>query len=179
MANRKTLQALVRCNQLSLWLSTHLTDLLEKLDLVDDDDDETYELPLRDYFVIQYADMLLMSNPGYWEIGCDYLSGCGAQGVGRIREILRRTSLGLESSGRARQTSDTTTPFAEEQDCEMNTAANEPLETTNAIIKVAAEHGLEDERREICRVSLWEVSLVCKGISSCCSYSWPLYGSSR
>jgi len=147
------LQALVRCNQLSLWLSTHLTDLLEKLDLVDDDDDETYELPLRDYFVIQYADMLLMSNPGYWEIGCDYLSGCGAQGVGRIREILRRTRLGLESSKGVRQISDTTMSCEEGQDIEVDRAADEPLETINAVIKVAAEHGLEDERREICRVS--------------------------
>jgi hypothetical protein len=143
-----------------LWLSTHLTDLLEKLDLVDDDDDETYELPLRDYFVLQYADMLLMSNPGYWEIGCDYLSGCGAQGVGRIREILRRTRLGLECSGGVRQISDTTIPSEEEHDPHLDIATDEPLDTINAIIKVAAEHGLEDERREICRVSSGEVRSV-------------------
>jgi hypothetical protein len=138
---------------MSLWLSTHLTDLLEKLDLVDDDDDETYELPLRDYFVIQYADMLLMSNPGYWEIGCDYLSGCGAQGVGRIREILRRTRLGLESSGNDGQIPDIIAAPGEEQNHQTNITTDESLETINAVIRVAADHGLEDERREICRVS--------------------------
>ena len=96
----------MQCNKMSLWLATHLTDLLEKLNLVDDDDDETYELPLRDYFVFQYTDMLLLGHEGYWEVACDYLSGCGAQGVGRIREILKRISLNIGNSPNFTQTDD-------------------------------------------------------------------------
>lgn len=143
---------------MSLWLATHLTDLLEKLNLVDDDDDETYELPLRDYFVIQYTDMLLLGHEGYWEIACDYLSGCGTQGVGRIREVLRRVSLNLGPKEISLQATD------ESQDAVMDgsgdvepvkqdSEAMDSLARVTALLRVASDHGLEDERREICRVS--------------------------
>ena len=143
---------------MSLWLATHLTDLLEKLNLVDDDDDETYELPLRDYFVIQYTDMLLLGHEGYWEIACDYLSGCGAQGVGRIREVLRRVSLDLgtrlivpESNAVDRDSIMDVGETAEPSQRDEQSMSE--LETVNALLRVASDHGLEDERREICRVS--------------------------
>jgi hypothetical protein len=142
---------------MSLWLATHLTDLLEKLNLVDDDDDETYELPLRDYFVIQYTDMLLLGHEGYWEIVCDYLSGCGAQGVGRIREILRRISLDLGSPLPVIQADNNQDAVMDDGSVigtlEGNTNSIDDLETVNALLKVASDHGLEDERREICRAS--------------------------
>jgi hypothetical protein len=147
----------VECNRLSIWLATHLTDLLEKLNLVDDDDDETFELPLRDHFVIQYADMLLFSNPEYWEMGCEYLSGCGLQGVGRIREIMRRVSLGLDKKADKGKGRETINGDDMDLDEESTSASNwDRFETVNALLKIAADHGLEDERREICRVSLFD-----------------------
>lgn len=143
---------------MSLWLATHLTDLLEKLNLVDDDDDETYELPLRDYFVFQYTDMLLLGHEGYWEVACDYLSGCGAQGVGRIREILKRISLNIGNSPNFTQADDNEDTVMEVTSIIVppggTAESNDDLETVNALLKVASDHGLEDERREICRVSL-------------------------
>jgi hypothetical protein len=152
---------LVRCNELSLWLATHLTDLLEKVDLVDDDDDEAYELPLRDFFIIQYADMLLMSNPGYWEIGCEYLGGCGSQGLGRIQEILRRVRLGFTTPYQSGQHSNGSNELDDHMTDQpkQGSSVSELLETVTAVLKVAVDRGLEDERREICRVSLVRASI--------------------
>lgn len=53
---------------------------------------DRFELPLRDYLLMSYADKL-QANPRYWSIACDYLATCDeSQGKGRIRSIVRRVS---------------------------------------------------------------------------------------
>lgn len=120
---------------------------MEKIDLIDDDDDTMFDLALRDYFLIAYADQLVGGNlHGYWEMACDYLAGCGIVGVGRMREILTRVDLGLDG-----QAADEGKNNSNEEDDTMEPV--DRFETVNALLKVASDHGLEDERRVICRLA--------------------------
>ncbi|CED84877.1 Nuclear pore complex component (sc Nup85) [Phaffia rhodozyma] len=83
-------QTITSTNTLSVWLATHLTDLMDKLGLV-----ETVvgaERGLRDHFVLEYA-LHLASEEGLWRMTCDYLKTCGEEGRRRVAGLLERISL--------------------------------------------------------------------------------------
>lgn len=96
-------EAIVTCASEDWWLVAHLTDLLEKADLlesrsnlglmVDDDDVE-----LREYFMLNYA-QTLFSFSSLWESAIFYLSTCPIQGrawMSQVRAVqLPGTSLAV------------------------------------------------------------------------------------
>ena len=62
------------------------------------DDEERFETSLRDYFILEYVE-LLQNNPKYpalWRIICDYLAAAGDEGRRRLRNHIERVSLGLD-----------------------------------------------------------------------------------
>jgi nuclear pore complex protein Nup85 len=84
-------QTITLCNNFNLWLVTHLTDLLEKLALVEAPLPE-HPRSLRTHFLLEYAEHL-GTDPGLWMMVCDYLSGCGKEGLRRIAVVLERIAL--------------------------------------------------------------------------------------
>lgn len=89
-------QVIVSMNKLSIWLATHLTDLMEKLGLIDQPADQARTL--RDHFVLEYA-MHLGSGEGLWRMTVDYLKTCGEEGRRRAARVLERVSLENETGG--------------------------------------------------------------------------------
>lgn len=79
------------CNSFSVWLVTHLTDLLDKLGLVEAPLPE-HPRSLRTHFLIEYAEHL-QTDPSLWMMVCEYLAGCGEEGKGRIAVLLSRIGL--------------------------------------------------------------------------------------
>ncbi|KAJ2960547.1 hypothetical protein NQZ79_g4159 [Umbelopsis isabellina] len=87
-------EAIVTCASEDWWLVAHLTDLLEKADLlesrsnlglmVDDDDVE-----LREYFMLNYA-QTLFSYSSLWESAIFYLSTCPTQGRAWMSQLILR-----------------------------------------------------------------------------------------
>lgn len=138
-------KAVIGCNELDIWLAAHLTDLLDKMGLVEDDE-EAFELPLRDYFVMSYTDVL-QANPAYWSIACDYLERCGEPGIGRIKAIVRR--VGLETF-----VSEGSEDQASQKSKGKDSAAKRPdFGKIEEVLKVCTSNNLEEELKEICRVS--------------------------
>ncbi|KAM3584795.1 hypothetical protein VKS41_003597 [Umbelopsis sp. WA50703] len=87
-------EAIVTCASEDWWLVAHLTDLLEKADMlesrsnlglmVDDDDVE-----LREYFMLNYA-QTLFSYASLWESAIFYLSTCPIQGRAWMSQLILR-----------------------------------------------------------------------------------------
>ncbi|WVN86702.1 uncharacterized protein L203_101874 [Cryptococcus depauperatus CBS 7841] len=90
-------KALMGTYILNPWLSAHLSDILDKLSLIPDDE-EHFETSLRDYFLLEYAQMLQDSLQGkaFWRVVCDYLNGSGEEGRERLAEWLKRVYIPLE-----------------------------------------------------------------------------------
>ncbi|WWC69332.1 uncharacterized protein I206_103270 [Kwoniella pini CBS 10737] len=103
------IKALMGCYDLDIWLSAHLGDLLDQLELIPDDE-QRFEIPLRDYFLLEYTEAL-QNQPKYsafWRVICDYLNYAGVEGRNRLRSHILRISIGLdgESKGKKRQDND-------------------------------------------------------------------------
>ncbi|WWC89869.1 uncharacterized protein L201_004797 [Kwoniella dendrophila CBS 6074] len=100
------IKALMGCYDLDIWLSAHLGDLLDKLELIPDDE-QRFEIPLRDYFLLEYTE-ILQNNPKYsafWRVICDYLYYAGQEGRNRLKSHIMRISISLdgESKGKKKQ----------------------------------------------------------------------------
>ncbi|KAL8279181.1 hypothetical protein RQP46_008437 [Phenoliferia psychrophenolica] len=155
-------RALQQCNTISLWLVSHLSDLLDKVGALPSANPppsathaHAFALPppspeqsLRDYFILSYTDILL-SDPGLWRIVLDYLSSCGAEGRARMRAVVLAVNLDSESK----------TEGAAVEDVEMDggeTKENEPptktTDTVEEVLRACAEHGLDDEMRKVCKI---------------------------
>ncbi|WWD09982.1 hypothetical protein V865_008114 [Kwoniella europaea PYCC6329] len=91
------IKALMGCYDIDVWLSAHLGDLLDKLELIPDDE-ERFEIPLRDYFLLEYTE-ILQNNPKYsafWRVICDYLNYAGQEGRNRLKSHILRISISLD-----------------------------------------------------------------------------------
>ncbi|ORX33416.1 Nup85 nucleoporin-domain-containing protein [Kockovaella imperatae] len=89
-------KALSGCHDLDKWLAAHLGDIFDKLGLLLDDEDR-FELSIRDYFLLDYADVLC-ENPesnSLWRVICDYLSAAGPEGRRRLKEFILHVSLDI------------------------------------------------------------------------------------
>ncbi|EIW66274.1 hypothetical protein TREMEDRAFT_70200 [Tremella mesenterica DSM 1558] len=87
-------KALTSCHELDVWLAAHLSDIFDKLVMIPDDE-ERFDMSLRDYFLLEYTD-LLQNNPkhlAFWRIIADYLSAAGDEGRCRLREFILHVSL--------------------------------------------------------------------------------------
>ncbi|WWC60964.1 uncharacterized protein I303_103541 [Kwoniella dejecticola CBS 10117] len=101
------IKALMGCYDIDIWLSAHLGDLLDKLELIPDDE-QRFEIPLRDHFLLEYTESL-QNQPKYsafWRVICDYLNSAGAEGRNRLRTHIMRISINLDgesSKGKKKQ----------------------------------------------------------------------------
>ncbi|TXT13662.1 hypothetical protein VHUM_01029 [Vanrija humicola] len=91
-------KALMGCHQLDIWLAAHLGDVFDKLGLVPDDE-ERFDTSLRDYFLLEYSDMMMESpsQSGLWRGIADYLSAAGEQGRNRLKEYIVHVSIRLDN----------------------------------------------------------------------------------
>jgi nuclear pore complex protein Nup85 len=86
---------LVTCHDLDIWLSAHLADIFDKLSLLPDE--ERFDMSLRDYFLLEYTD-LLAGHPKHsslWRIVVDYLQAAGEEGRCRLKEYIMHVGLDL------------------------------------------------------------------------------------
>jgi nuclear pore complex protein Nup85 len=99
------------CHDLDIWLAAHLGDVFDKLALIPDDEERyvnrtdnsftypvSFDLSLRDYFLLEYADLLQTNpkHPALWRIISDYLAAAGDEGRARLRSHIVHVGLGLE-----------------------------------------------------------------------------------
>jgi len=102
------IQALISCHELDVWLAAHLGDIFDKLAMIPDDE-ERFETSLRDYFILEYAE-LLQFNPKYsalWRIICDYLAAAGDEGRNRLHTHILHVSLGFDAKRKNKETEST------------------------------------------------------------------------
>lgn len=57
-----------------------------------------FEMSLRDYFLLEYADILQTSPQAhsFWRVTCDYLAAAGDEGRNRLRNHILHISLNLD-----------------------------------------------------------------------------------
>jgi nuclear pore complex protein Nup85 len=105
--------------------------------------DVRFNLPLRDYLLIEYVDHLQScsyngSTP-LWRTICGYLSAAGPEGRNRLREHILHVSLRLE----------TTPPQSDEG---MEVERDDPFAHFKAIKEVCEELGLDEQWKTISRI---------------------------
>ncbi|OCF44154.1 nuclear pore complex protein Nup85 [Kwoniella heveanensis CBS 569] len=100
------IKALMGSYDLDIWLAAHLGDLLDKLELIPDDE-QRFEIPLRDYFLLEYTEVL-QNNPkhaAFWRVVCDYLNSAGQEGRNRLGSHIMHIAINLErgSKGKSKE----------------------------------------------------------------------------
>ncbi|PIL25370.1 hypothetical protein GSI_13260 [Ganoderma sinense ZZ0214-1] len=87
-------QALSEAARLDVWLAAHFADLMEPMELIDSEPDDS-ELTLRQQYVLAYAEYL-RSDPALWRITVDYMYSCGDIGREMGDQVLMRVPLRLK-----------------------------------------------------------------------------------
>ncbi|KAM5544312.1 hypothetical protein V8D89_001972 [Ganoderma adspersum] len=87
-------QALSEAARLDVWLAAHFADLMEPMELIDAESDDS-ELTLRQQYVLAYAEYL-RSDPALWRITVDYMYSCGDIGRDMGDQVLMRVPLRLK-----------------------------------------------------------------------------------
>ncbi|WVQ71710.1 hypothetical protein IAR50_001251 [Cryptococcus sp. DSM 104548] len=148
------IKALMTSYTLDPWLSAHLSDLLDKLVLIPDDE-EHFDISLRDFFLLEYAQVLQThpSHKAFWRVTCDYLAFSGEEGRGRLKEHLRRIDIPLERDikGKSKETPvDTDVGM----DDENGSAESQPesIKLLDEVRSACTEFHLDDVWREISQV---------------------------
>lgn len=139
-------KALMGCHELDRWLAAHLGDVFDKLALIPDDE-ERFDTSLRDYYLLDYADMLQESpsQGDLWRVIAEYLAAAGPEGRGRLREYVLHIAvrLGREKKDKGRETMD-----VEDGEQDDKTASPDFQQFTE-LRELCAEFKLEDEWRTI------------------------------
>ncbi|KAF9526094.1 Nup85 nucleoporin-domain-containing protein [Crepidotus variabilis] len=135
----QAVEALQHACQLDPWLSAHLADLMESLELVDSCLDEDSSLSLRDEYILTYADYL-HSDPALWRVTVDYMYSCGDVGKSRGDEILLRVPLQLHEQN---------------SDVKVNSRirAGEIVGVLKDVNATCLEYQRENVRRTVCRIA--------------------------
>lgn len=129
------------CNDFDPWLVAHLTDLLDKLGLVEDDS-ERFDQSLRTHFLLNYTD-ILQSDTHLWRITGDYLALCGNEGWHRMKELLVRVALGGEPASEK---------ASEESSMDTDGPTSDRFDRLRDVLAVCKDNGLPEEARMICKV---------------------------
>lgn len=117
----------------------------------------SFEQHIRDYMVIEYADLLL-STPEYWNIACNYLATAGDIGIGRMRSVLLHVGL-RNPSLPSQKPADRQDDMVVDQDAvavgegENGAEKSSDLDRVESVLRAAEEYRLEGVTKEICRVS--------------------------
>jgi nuclear pore complex protein Nup85 len=126
----------------------------------------SYSITLREWFILAYADFL-HADPGLWRVTIDYLSYCGDQGYGRMREIVLHVPIivDLTASGpKPKKGKDKEAVLEEASDEAAMVAATaevprpEPAKFDD-VLRACRDYGLDEEARSICRVRSLSLSL--------------------
>ncbi|WVQ78536.1 hypothetical protein IAT38_000622 [Cryptococcus sp. DSM 104549] len=146
------IKALMGCYDLDLWLAAHLGDLLDKLQLIPDDEDR-FDLSLRDYFLLEYVEVLQNNtkHAAFWRMACDYLNAAGEEGRNRLKAHILRVAIPLERDlkGKGKQ-AEPSAPEADGMDVEGDAPA--PGEGSEAETKGMGSEAIKllDEVRVVC-----------------------------
>ncbi|KAJ3508718.1 hypothetical protein NLJ89_g5602 [Agrocybe chaxingu] len=132
-------EALQHASHLDPWLSGHLVDFMEILQLIEQDGDEESGLSLRDHHVLAYADYL-HSDPALWRITVDYMYSCEHIGKCRADEILLRVPLRLHE-----QNSDIRV--------DSRIRAGDVVGVLRDVNKTCFQYQRENVRRTVCRIA--------------------------
>ncbi|KAF8159828.1 Nup85 nucleoporin-domain-containing protein [Crassisporium funariophilum] len=134
-----TAEALQHALRLDSWLSAHLADIMEPLQLVDLELDDESGLSLRDQYILSYADYL-HSDPALWRITVDYMYSCGDIGSSRADEILLRVPLQLHEQNSDLQV-------------DSRIRAGDIVGVLKDVNKTCFEYNRENVRRTVCRIA--------------------------
>lgn len=149
------IEALQHASKLDCWLSAHIADVMEALQLIDSSPNYEYvfclllwlctysilyssELSLRDQHILSYAEYL-HSDPALWRIAVDYMYSCGDIGQRRADEVLLRVPLQLHQ-----QNSDLKV--------DPRIRAGDIVGVLKDVNKTCFEYKRENVRRTVCRV---------------------------
>jgi nuclear pore complex protein Nup85 len=89
LAQGEVVKACQLAENLDPWLAAHMTDLLDRVGVLDDQDgvEGVKALSLRLKYLEQYAETVL-DDQGLWRLAVDYLSYCGPAARHRMRSII-------------------------------------------------------------------------------------------
>lgn len=176
----KPAQSLRDAAQLDIWLSAHLADMMEALELIEPTPTNEYvstplipshstyaglrssDLSLRNHYVIQFADYL-HSDLNCWRHTVDYLCTCGDIGKNMADEVLLRVPLRLASP------KDSNAANEESARIRSGDLAG-VLKEVNAS---CFDHGREEVRRMVCKVRAVSIHLNCLTKCECASDRSP------
>ncbi|TCD63518.1 hypothetical protein EIP91_005319 [Steccherinum ochraceum] len=136
----KPVQALSQAAQLDVWLSAHLADMMEALELIEATPTDDSDISLRNLYIIQFAEYL-HSDLNLWRHTVDYLCTCGDIGMKMADEVLVRVPLRLQSP------KDSTAASEESARIRAGDLAG-VLKEVNAS---CFDHGREEVRRMVCK----------------------------
>ncbi|KAH9829993.1 Nup85 nucleoporin-domain-containing protein [Rhodofomes roseus] len=137
----KPTNVLAEAQRLDIWLAAHLADMMEALDLIDKEPDDS-ELTLREHYILSYCEYM-RSDPGLWRITVDYLCTCGEIGQQMADEVLMRVPLRLQ-------------PPKDAADADEESARIRSGTLAGVLKEVNAscyEHKREAVRRMVCRIA--------------------------
>ncbi|KIM44830.1 hypothetical protein M413DRAFT_442797 [Hebeloma cylindrosporum] len=132
-------EALQHAFKLDSWLSAHLSDIMESIQLIPTDVDEDSGVSLRDQYILSYAEYL-HSDPALWRITVDYMYSCGQVGQSRADEVLLRVPLKLQE-----QNSDLKV--------DSQIRAGEIVGVLKDVNRTCFEYKRESVRRTVCRIA--------------------------
>ncbi|KAK4049902.1 hypothetical protein OIO90_005291 [Microbotryomycetes sp. JL221] len=153
LIQNQILKVLQQSNEISIWLSSHLSDLFDKLDLIpttqqhhhpqfEGKREEEEEESLRNYFILNYTDCL-KNDETLWKIEIDYLITCQQQGLKRISILLENKSLNetLFSNKQSKQ----------QESLENSNENHDETNVAQQILDLCIEYGLEHSFVKICK----------------------------
>ncbi|WVR05312.1 hypothetical protein IAU60_002326 [Kwoniella sp. DSM 27419] len=146
------IKALMGCYDQDLWLAAHLGDLLDKLELVPDDE-QRFEIPLRDYFLLEYTETL-QNNPkhaAFWRVICDYLNYAGQEGRNRLRSHVTHIAINLDRKGKNKQV-ENGGGMEVEGEAEEDRGVEEAVRLLDEVRAACGEFGLDEEFQTISQV---------------------------
>lgn len=111
-------------------------------------------MSLRDYFLLEYAELLQTSPEArpLWRMTCDYLAAAGDEGRSRLRQFILHISLGLETAGqKAAAESQVPNGNGDQMDVEKRDEEERLLHFTD-VREACEELRLEEEWRTISRI---------------------------
>ncbi|KAH9888788.1 Nup85 nucleoporin-domain-containing protein [Cubamyces lactineus] len=134
-------QALAEAAQLDIWLAAHLADLMEPIELIDSEPDDS-DLSSRQHYILAYAEYL-RTDPALWRITVDYMYSCGPVGRGMADQVLMRVPLRLEAPKDA--------DAAGEEAARIR--AGHLAGVLKDVNETCFEHQREEIRRMVCRIA--------------------------
>lgn len=159
-------QALMGCYDLDKWLAAHLGDIFDKLVMIPDDEeryvgllqsssDYRFEVSLRDYLILEYAEVL-QTNPkhaAFWRVTCDYLAAAGDEGRNRLRSHILHVGLGLldpkgKGKGKSKANGDARSDLTEEDhDMDSGVEAEASASGADPTRKQTSDDGAKSRQR--------------------------------